>query len=494
MAKKVNRIRRAFSLVLFLLLVATAGTMTVVSLLAPRAAPGTTFAGMSLDGMTRQEVLRAFERWWEADRQRIITLESHLLSKNPPPQALETLGVEPDFEAMLDQIPFVSALGSWIASHPSATNVHPRYKPAEPKAEGLAQFVSEHALPKQPARVFYRDGRIVRQYEATSFEFNVNLLAERAVAMANKGGERMELPVRATDPRVPRESVDSIAEVMASFTTRFNAGQVSRSSNIRLAADRLNGIVLMPGDVLSYNETVGRRTTSRGFKPAGVYANGRHGVDYGGGICQVSTTLFNAALLANLKVVSRQNHSMPVPYVPVGRDATVDYGSIDLKIQNPFDHPIAICSEVKGGKVTFWVLGRKAPELSVSLVVDGHSSWGPTVRYIDDPSLEPGTTVVVEPGSTGRRCVTWRLVMRHGKVVAREKIAESVYRAWPRIVRRGPRAPTPVANPADGAEHATTPPLTPDPSPDGRGEQAHLTHLGNKVGVTLPHDATLHLH
>lgn len=462
MAKKVKQVRKALALALFCLLVASATALTATSLLPPRASAGTTFAGMRLDGMTRDEALHTFERWWDAERERTIVVDSHLIAKTPPPQTMEALGVEPDFQAMLSQVPFRSVLQSWFSEDRRPIEVKPMYRPGTPKAEHLSEWVQKHALPERPARVFYRDGKIVRQYEVTPFEFDVGLLAQRAAEAANSGADRMELPMRQSEGRVPRQAVDAIAEVMASFTTKFNAGQVSRSSNIRLAAERLNGIVLMPGEVLSYNETVGKRTAAQGFKPAGVYANGRHEVDYGGGICQVSTTLFNAALLANLKIVSRQNHSMPVPYVPVGRDATVDYGSIDLRIQNPFDHPIAIASQVKGGTVTFWVLGRKDPDVSVSIVVDGHSSWGTSVRYIDDPSLEPGTTVVVENGSTGRRCVTWRIVRRKGEVVARERIGESVYRAWPRIVRRGPSIPTPVANqPADEQVEAFPPPAQP---------------------------------
>lgn len=471
MAKKVSRAKRAGFLALFCLLVGLAGALTTFSLLPARAAPGSTFAGTDLEGKTREEVSRILERWWETEKQRTIALESHLISKNPPPQTLEALGVQPDLDAMLGQVRFLSLVESWFSGKPHTREIEPCYKAGRPTAGHLAEFVAEHALPERPARVFFRGGKIVRQYEVTSFEFDIDSLAKQAAATAAQGEERMELPMRQTNARISRKAVDSITEVMASFTTKFNAGQVSRSSNIRVAAGRLDGVVLMPGDVLSYNETVGKRTASRGFKPAGVYANGRHEVDYGGGICQVSTTLFNAALLANLKIVSRQNHSMPVPYVPVGRDATVDYGSIDLKIQNPFDHPVAIASEVKGGTVTFWVLGRKAPDLSVSIVVDGYSSWGNQVRYVDDPSLEPGATVVVEPGSIGRRCTTWRIIRRNGEVVAREKIGESIYRAWPRIVRRGPVTPTTIAtNEPEGTE-GVPPPATPTSNASRRSIQ-----------------------
>lgn len=462
MAKRVERVRRVVFLALFSLLVGSACTLAALSLLPPSAAPGTTFAGVKLDGKTREQALRILERWWDSERTRTIALESHLVGRNPPPQPLETLGVRPDFDAMLAQVRFLSPLQRWLGAKAGAREVQPRYKPGEPDVAHIANWIEEHRLPERPARVFLRNGKIERHYEIASFEFDAKLLPERAVQAVTKRQNSMELPMRQSGARIGREAVDSISEVMATFTTRFNAGQVSRSSNIRLAAERLNGIVLLPGDVLSYNETVGRRTPSQGFKPAVVYANGRHEVDYGGGICQVSTTLFNAALLANLKIVARQNHSMPVPYVPVGRDATVDYGSIDLKIQNPYDFPIAIASEVQPGALTFYVLGRKDPEMSVTILVDGHSSWGTTTRYVEDPSLEPGTTVVVEPGSSGRRCVTWRVVKRNGQVVAREKIAESIYRAWPRVVRRGPKAPTPVANETgSGQDDSTPPPATP---------------------------------
>jgi hypothetical protein len=144
---------------------------------------------------------------------------------------------------------------------------------------------------------------------------------------------------------------------------------------------------------------------------------------------------------------------MPVPYVPLGRDATVDYGSIDLKFRNPYPFPIAVSLEVTGGTLTARILGKKDESMEVRIVVDGYSSWGNTVKYIDDPSLEPGKQVVEEKGSIGRKCTTWRIVLKDGQEVKREQIGTSTYRAWPRIVRRNPNQPSisptqPAANPA----------------------------------------------
>src|SRR5262249_4274073 len=159
----------------------------------------------------------------------------------------------------------------------------------------------------------------------------------------------------------------------------------------------------------SFNGTVGRRTEKAGFQIAGVYKNGKHDFDVGGGICQVSTTLYNAALLDDLKIVERHNHSMPVAYVPLGRDATVDYGALDLEIANNSDHPIAINSEFHPGKLTFRILGKKDKSLDVKIESDGSQRWDPGTQLVSDPSLPAGKRKVIDKGSSGRQVSTYRL-------------------------------------------------------------------------------------
>jgi vancomycin resistance protein YoaR len=150
-------------------------------------------------------------------------------------------------------------------------------------------------------------------------------------------------------------------------------------------------------------------------------------------------------LLANLKIVKRQNHSMPVAYVPVGRDATVDYGVIDLVLENNYDTPIAITSEYKPGRLIFRVLGTKDPNLSVKLVTEGHKTWETGMDTVVDRTLAPGRKKVVEKGSRGHSIQTYRLVYSGDKLVARESLGKSFYKGAKRIVAIGarPLAPAP---------------------------------------------------
>ena len=216
--------------------------------------------------------------------------------------------------------------------------------------------------------------------------------------------------------------------------------QESRYSNIRLASSKLNGLVLLPGERVSFNDTVGRRTEKGGFKLAGVYKNGKHDVDVGGGICQVSTTLYNAALLADLKIVQRHNHSMPVPYVPLGQDATVDYGALDLQIQNNSTSPIAISSEYHPGKLTFRILGRKDPGLRVKILSDGKQRWDAGTLVVVDPALAPGQKKVVDKGASGQSIKTYRVVYRDGREIRKESLGLSYYKGGQKVIAVGQAA------------------------------------------------------
>lgn len=139
---------------------------------------------------------------------------------------------------------------------------------------------------------------------------------------------------------------------LAVYTTRYDPGEVDRSVNIATAARELDGLVLRPGGAFSFNEAVDPRITERGYREAPVLLEGRFTEDVGGGVCQVSTTLYNAALLAGLKVTLRAPHSRPVWYVALARDATVAYGLIDLKLQNPNPYPVAVSARAEEGELT----------------------------------------------------------------------------------------------------------------------------------------------
>lgn len=211
-------------------------------------------------------------------------------------------------------------------------------------------------------------------------------------------------PVKPVQPEKPAEKpaetkpwVNPYGQTLATCTTKFNRGNTNRNTNIMLATKACNGYVIQPGATFSYNKVVGQRTAARGYKEAGVYVNGKTDTGIGGGICQVSSTLFNAALESNMTIVSRSAHSLPVSYLPRGRDATVSWGGPDLKFKNPYSYPVMIGTyySASKGTLTLSILGpadAKIPKATIKVTeknevytttrtVNGKVNYTTTSRY-----------------------------------------------------------------------------------------------------------------
>ncbi len=245
-------------------------------------------------------------------------------------------------------------------------------------------------------------------------------------------------------PELTAADLEQIDGKLAEFSTYYTGIQ-NRRDNIVLAAHHIDGTLLKAGEIFSYNKVVGPRIKAKGFKEAPQYVRGKHVMGEGGGICQVSSTLFNAALLGALKIVQRQNHSMPVGYLHHGRDATAFYGSIDMQFQNDTPAPIYIRVSTKGGLLNFTLWGKRTPGRQVSLVKGREVNLGSPVETHSDPHLAAGRRIVEERGSPGINVSWTRIIKENGQVVKRETFP-SHYTAFPTIVAvgtRGAKKPTP---------------------------------------------------
>ena len=160
-----------------------------------------------------------------------------------------------------------------------------------------------------------------------------------------------------TKPYVTDDDVKNINNVLSTYTTRFYEGDSARSQNIRIASNSISGQIIKPNQVFSFNDTVGHRTSANGFQTASVIIDGKVEQDWGGGVCQVSSTLYNAVLLAGLTPTERSNHSLPSSYVPLGQDATVADGLLDFKFKNPLPHSVYILTSCYSGTLNIFVLG-----------------------------------------------------------------------------------------------------------------------------------------
>ncbi len=417
----------------------------------PRVLPGTKVGEVELGGMTSAEAKVALEKWWATKSGSPVRLAAKGLVSQPKAKTAAELGAQFDLEATLEELPYDDF---WFAIQNRLDSNSPRpKKEIDPVVtfdasamDDIRAFVAKNIPPNRPAKITYENGTIVRQPEQAGMALDEEKFAG-LVAQALAGESELEIPLIAKPKRIPDSALEQIVGEMSTFSTTFSAGKVARSANIKLAAERLNGLILMPGEKFSFNGTLGQRTTAKGFKVAGVYVSGRHDFDVGGGICQVSTTLYNAALLADLAVPQRSNHSLPVPYVPLGRDAAVSYPNPDLQIVNNRDIPIAIVSRYEPGKLHFTILG-KPENLEVKFERRAAGSWSNGEKVVHDGSLGYGVRKVIEAGGSGHKVETIKIVFRDGVEVSRKSLGTSVYRGSPRIIAVNKNAKPPVAAPA----------------------------------------------
>ncbi|WP_045521187.1 VanW family protein [Neobacillus niacini] len=205
--------------------------------------------------------------------------------------------------------------------------------------------IDQHITKNPKNAIIDKNGNIIP--EQLGYRLNRQVFTENIFSYyLNNGSSTLEVPLLAIYPRVDSELLGNIRdEKIGEYVTYFNSNNKERNNNIYLAAKAINNYVLFPGEIFSFNKVVGERTAGKGYMPATVIVNGEFSEDFGGGICQVSSTLFNAVDNAGLKVVQRNSHSREVSYVPTKRDATVSWNGPDLIFKNDYNQPILILAK-----------------------------------------------------------------------------------------------------------------------------------------------------
>ena len=279
--------------------------------------------------------------------------------------------------------------------------------------------------------------------QVEGIDFNVED-AKNIISAEDK--EEYTIPLTITKPKVTTAQIGSEAfpDVLATFTTRYDASNTDRTTNLRIACQKLNEKVVLAGDTFSYNQALGERTVAAGYRNGKIYENGEVVDGIGGGICQISSTLYNAVLMANMKVTERRNHQFVTSYVPAGRDATVVYGLTDFKFKNTRTYAIKIKASVSSGIATVSIYGIKEEnEYTTSFETKTISSIPFTVKYVDDATLSTGTEKVKQKGANGLISETYMIKSLNGKVVSRELLSRDTYSAMQKIILKGTKG---VAN------------------------------------------------
>lgn len=236
--------------------------------------------------------------------------------------------------------------------------------------------------------------------------------------------------------------VDGIEEIeefytdlLAEYETKFNEQQLNRSQNIKIATTKINGTVVLPGEIFSYNNTVGYRTETDGFKLAPMYIGGKLVDGIGGGVCQVSSTLYNAVLCANLEVMERKSHQFLPAYIEVGRDATVADGYIDFKFKNTRKYPIKIICSAQNGVVKVKIYGRKQDteyDIKIQTVLKGVKPYKTIYEY--NRNVKKGENIVAQKGKNGYECKVYKVISLNGEIISKSLISTDTYNVMNEII------------------------------------------------------------
>ena len=309
-------------------------------------------------------------------------------------------------------------------------------KKLSPKEIDIEQIHNE--VYKEAQNAYISQEPVEVHPHVNGIDFGISM--EEAKKLLDEEKEEYIIPLNITEAEVTLEKLgkEAFPQLLGTFSTTYNTNNTNRVTNLELASEKINGTIIMPGETFSYNKIVGERTIAKGYKEAAVYSGGKVVDGIGGGICQLSSTLYNAVIYANLEITERSNHRFLTSYVTAGRDATVSWGTIDFCFKNTRSYPIKIESSVKNGVVTTEIYGIKEEKEYEVVIESSVTEVLPyTINYVKDSTLAQGVEEIKQYGANGAKSVTYKVLKYNGAVVSRELLSSDTYSPLERIIKKG---------------------------------------------------------
>ena len=296
----------------------------------------------------------------------------------------------------------------------------------------------------------------------------INFDKEAAKEILEQDKEEYEIPLIITTPKITTNKIgtEAFPDMLSTFSTRYDASNTPRTTNLKLAMQKLNGVVVSPGETFSYNKTLGKRTAEAGYKEAGGFAGGKVVQTLAGGICQISSTLYDAVVYANLDIVERHNHMFLAGYVGAGKDATVVYGTYDFKFKNTRKYPIMIKTSIGSGVAQISIYGVKEEveyEVEISSKILSYIPY--KVVYETDNSLASGKEKVAQNGMNGCKSITYKILKLNGAQVSSTVLSTDTYDPMNKIIKRGPSKTIETSTVPKEETTKTEPEPTPETEP-----------------------------
>ena len=320
---------------------------------------------------------------------------------------------------------------------------------------------------KEPIDASYKEGatfEVINEVNGLDFDKE----EAKSLYIALKPGETAKVDLKVTEPKIKVADLGDVLfkTLIATYTSKYDISDKNRVTNLEIAANRCNNTVLYPGDEFSYNKALGHRTTANGYKMGNSFAGGKVVQTIGGGICQVSSTLYNAVLRAGLTITDRTAHGMYVQYVPQSTDATVVDNAIDFKFRNDRKYPVKIVTTCENGVMTASIYGvKEVDEPTIDIETKILETIEYTTQKQNDSSMKKGTTKVVQKPVNGYVSEAYKVYYKNGKEISRELISKDKYIPTNEIIKVGTKVDKPagevVTPPVVEPEKPTDPLLPP---------------------------------
>ena len=411
--------------------------------------PGVKIQGMDVGGKTGEEAQRMIDEYVENVSEETVTLQVEGKEKSFPLSRIDLQCKNTNTSEEAGQLGRTGNILKRIAEirkiSEEGVDIPLEFTVDEAKLERVIEkktkgFITE----KKDAQITREDDKFQIQKEVNGISIDMEKNAKALAAIIEDKNWNQQAIIFPMDYDVDfathtEEELSTIQDVLGTFTTSYSGSTSGRCMNVENGAKLINGTVLYPGETLSVYDKVAPFTYDNGYRLAGSYSGGKVIQTYGGGICQVSTTLYNAVLRAELNVLERENHSMTVHYVKLSEDAAISGTEKDLKFENNLDTPLYIEGKTAGKTITFTIYGKEYRDAkrTIAFVSQQLSSKSPSEKKIKDNTLEEGKTVVEQQGSNGYTARLWKVIYEDGEEVDRVQINSSSYQPSQRIVRVG---------------------------------------------------------
>jgi vancomycin resistance protein YoaR len=411
-----------------------------------RMIPGLQVAGIKIGGLKISESEKLLEKELDPPLEKKVILNYRNRHLNV---VLGAIGIKADIQATIKKAYQIGRTGTiWsqittrVRGYRSGININPVFENNQDSLNSFYRLL-DAIIAVEPVRstiVVTRKGEVQfspSRIGAVIDHVILTGLFEKALYV--KELNRLEIPVKTVTPPLTESDIQNwgLNQVLGTYTTKFDPKKTDRVQNLRTASLAIDNTIVYPGQSFSFNTWVGPRVSEAGYKEAQVVLYGKLVPGIGGGICQVSSTLYNAVLLANLKVIQQANHTLASAYVPLARDATVVYGGTDLIFENNNPNPILLTARIEPPYVTVAVVGRKTGWEKVTLATKVLETIPFGLKETEDPTLPLGTKVKDKDGQNGYKVELWREVLLENGQTEKNRINTCIYPPQPEEYKVG---------------------------------------------------------